>query len=133
MSELFINKEVEINVPVLKVWNVLVKRQYTQQWIKEFSDGNLTTEDWQPGSEIEMTDNDGNVIMKGKVTALEPYIFLKIEFENSDYFEVLRLSAKDNLTLLTAKAGPLAETEYDQHSVVWDKGLQKIKELSEAK
>ena len=30
------------------------------------------------------------------------------------------------------QAGPLEEAEYDEHSLVWDKGLQKIKELSEA-
>lgn len=30
------------------------------------------------------------------------------------------------------QAGPLEEAEYDKHSLVWDKGLQKIKELSEA-
>lgn len=132
MSYQFIKKKIKIHVPVSNVWDVLVKRQYNEQWVKEFSGGNFVTEDWQPGSEIAMKDDKGKVILNGVITGFEPHEFLKAEFKNSDYSEEFRLSAKENITLLTAEAGPVREAEYEKHSSVWDKGLQKIKELSES-
>lgn len=132
MPDQLIKKEIKIHVPASKVWDVLVKRQNIEQWVKEFSDGNFVTEDWQPGSEIAMKDDKGRVILNGVITGFEPRKFLKVEFKDSDYSEEFRLSAKGNVTLLASQAGPIGETEYEEHSLVWDKGLQKIKELSES-
>ena len=131
MSESFINKQIAIAAPVSKVWEVLVKKQYIEQWIYEFSEGNVVTEDWQLNSKIEMTDDDGTVLMEGTITEFEPNRRLKVEFENSDYTEELTLTARDNLTHLSTHAGPVPPAEYEQHSEVWEKGLNKIKELSE--
>lgn len=117
MSKVFIEKEIEIHAPVSKVWAVLVKHQYTKQWINEFSEGNMVTMDWQLGSELAMTDDNSNVIMKGEITAFKPGELLQIEFKDSEYSEIIRLSTKDNATFLSAEAGPLKEAEFKEHSL----------------
>lgn len=132
MSELFVRKEVTIHVPASKVWDVLVKQVYLKHWIKIFSEGMVINEDWQQGSKVEMTDDDGNIIYQGTITVFNPPLFLKIEFEGTKYSETLKLSPRKKGTLLSAQAGPLEETAYEEHTLVWDKGLQKIKELAEA-
>jgi hypothetical protein len=46
--------------------------------------------------------------------------------------EELILIAQSNLIVLSTHAGPVPPIEYQQHSEVWEKGLNKIKKLSEA-
>lgn len=72
------------------------------------------------------------MLMTGTITEFEPNRRLKIEFENSDYTEELTLITKGNLTFLSSSAGPVAQSEHKKHSEVWEKGLNKIKGLSEA-
>ena len=132
MSEQFINGNITIQAPVSKVWSVLVKKQYIEQWINEFSGGNVVTEDWQLNKSIAMTDDNGAVVMKGTITEFEPNRRLKVEFENSEYTETLTLTNKGNFTLLSTDAGPVPPAEHQQHSEIWKKGLNRIKELSEA-
>ena len=132
MPERSIVKEVEIDARTSKVWDVLVRRDYIEQWVKEFSEGNVVTGDWQLGSEVAMTDDDGTVFQTGKVTEFSPNERLEINFEDGAYLEVLQLSAKGGKTLLKSEARPVPETEYDEHAAVWDRGLRKIKELAEA-
>lgn len=132
MYEPFIKTKITIQAPVDKVWEILVKEQYTQQWINEFSGGNVVTEDWQLNSNIAMTDDDGTILIEGTITEFEPNRRLKIEFEHSDYTEELALSEKGNHTLLSSHAGPVDPDKHEQHVEVWEKGLNKIKVLSEA-
>lgn len=79
-----------------------------------------------------MTDADGTVQLEGAVTEFERDRRLKLEFEERGYKEELALSAQDNGTKLSSHAGPVAAAEHKQHSEVWERGLQKIKELAEA-
>ena len=132
MSERHVTKEIEIQAPASSVWDVLVSRSSIEVWAKEFSEGIAVTQDWQLGSNVAMTDDDGRVVQRGSVTVFEPYERLQLEFEESGYTEVLGLSTGDGSTLLTSRAGPVREIEYDVHSSIWDRGLRKIKELSEA-
>lgn len=131
MSEQYINKKIAIQTRISKIWNVLVKKQFTKQWISEFSDGDIVTEDWHLHSKISMTDDAGAVVLEGVITEFEPNQRFKIEFENGEYTEELSLSAQDDHTLLSIHAGPVAPAEHKEHSEVWDKGLKKIKALSE--
>lgn len=132
MSELFIDKNITIQSPVSKVWKVLVKKQYTKQWVSEFSAGDIVTEDWHLNSKIGMTDDDGTVVLEGTITEFETNRRFKVEFENSEYTEELTLIAQGDVILLSIHAGPVAHTEHKEQSEVWEKGLNKIKELSEA-
>ncbi|HYH55236.1 MAG TPA: SRPBCC domain-containing protein [Anseongella sp.] len=132
MPESYIDKKIAIQAPVAKVWNVLVKKQHIQQWIYEFSASHVATEDWQLNTRIAMTDNDGTVLLEGTITEFEPPRRLKVEFEASGYIEELSLTPEGNLTLLYVHAGPVSPAELEEHSKVWEKGLNKIKELAEA-
>ena len=131
MHESFISNKITIQAPVQEVWKVLVEKQYNKQWIDEFSGGNVVTEDWQLNSNVAMTDDQGTVLMVGTITGFEPDRRLKLEFKNSGYSEELTLTAKGDITLLASHAGPVGQAEYNQHSEVWEKGLNKIKALSE--
>ena len=132
VPERHVVREVEIHAPASSVWDVLVMRTSIEVWAREFSEGNIVTEDWQLGSSVAMTDDDGRIVQHGSVTVFEPYERLQLEFEEDGYTEVLGLSTRGSSTLLTSRAGPVHEDEYDAHSSVWDRGLQKIKQLSEA-
>lgn len=132
MNKSFINKSITIHTTVPTVWKVLVTKQYIAKWIYEFSEGNLVTEDWHLDSDITMTDDKGTVILEGTITEFNPNQRLKLEFENSDYTEELTLTTKGSFTILSCHAGPVAHTDHKQHAEVWEKGLNKIKELSEA-
>jgi uncharacterized protein YndB with AHSA1/START domain len=64
MSGPFIDKEIAIHARVSNVWKVLVKKQYINQWIHEFSQGAVVTEDWHLNGAIAMTDDHGTELMK---------------------------------------------------------------------
>jgi uncharacterized protein YndB with AHSA1/START domain len=66
MPEPFINKEIAIQALVSSVWKVLVKKQYIKQWIYEFSQGTVVTEDWHLKGTMAMTDDDGTVLLEGR-------------------------------------------------------------------
>lgn len=132
MHELFIDKKITIRSPVPKAWKVLVKKQYIEQWISEFSKGNIVTEDWHLDRQLAMTDNDGAVLMEGTITEFKPNRRLKIDFEHGNYTEDLTLAAQGNETWISIHAGPVAHADYQMHSEIWEKGLNKIKELAEA-
>ena len=79
MEKLFVNKTIEINAPASKVWYALTRREYTDQWAIEFTGGAEfhIESDWKLGSPVLWTGQDGNVIVQGNVTALEPQKFLR--------------------------------------------------------
>lgn len=131
MNKSFIEQSITIHAPISSVWNVLVKKKYIEEWIKEFSAGNLATEDWRLHSQISMTDNDGKLILQGTITEFNPNQNLKLEFENSEYQEELTLISKGNSTVLSCHAGPVSSADHKKHSEVWEKGLNKMKELAE--
>ncbi len=39
MSKLFVDKSIEINAPIAKVWDVLTRREITGEWAYEFTGG----------------------------------------------------------------------------------------------
>jgi len=54
IEKLFVNKTIEINAPASKVWNVLTRREYTDQWALEFTGGVEfhIESDWKLGSTV---------------------------------------------------------------------------------
>lgn len=131
MQEPFIEKEIAIQAPTSAVWETLVKKQYNQQWISEFSGGKVNTDDWQLHTPVVMTDDNGDAVFEGAIVEFEPNQLLKLEFENGGYVEELTLTSRDQITTLSIHAGPVTPADRPRHSEVWDKGLRKIKNLSE--
>lgn len=147
MPKLFVDKTIEIHAPASKVWEKLTMPDYTAQWASEFTGGAEfhIESDWQLGSPVLWKDQDGNVIVEGNVTALEPNKFLRftvfdvrgekppVTEEDGITFELAEQSGKTTLHVLQGDFSAMPEGEKYQRlsAEVWDRVLPKIKALAE--
>jgi uncharacterized protein YndB with AHSA1/START domain len=145
MDKLFIDKTVEIDAPAAKVWAVLTEREYTDQWVAEFSPGMHLISDWQLGSQVFWNDPSGKTVVEGNVTKVEPgkslrFTVFDVELgrtpvteEDGMTFELMEKDGKTTLHLLHGDFAILAEAQkyYDMTLEAWNNILPKIKELSE--
>ncbi len=147
MEKLFVNKTIEINAPASKVWNALTRREYTDQWALEFTGGAEfhIESDWNPGSPVLWTGQDGSVIVQGNVTSLEPHKFLRftvfdVRGEKPSVTEedgiTYELTEQNGKTLLKISQGDFSTmTEGEKYrnlsAEIWDRVLPKVKELAE--
>jgi uncharacterized protein YndB with AHSA1/START domain len=147
MSKLFVDKSIEINAPVSKVWDVLTDAGYTAEWASEFSGGSpfQIESDWKLNSPVSWKGLDGKTIVEGNVTALEPEKFLRftvfdVRSEKPTVSEedgiTYRLSEKDGKTMLQILQGdfsamPEGEKYRDMSAKIWDRVLPRVKELAE--
>lgn len=142
-----INQSTVINATKEKVWDVLLKDEYTRIWYAEFSPGSKAETDWQEGGKALFTDHTGNGMVT-KVVVNKPGKELIIEYTGlvkqgeEDYEsegakavqggrESYRLSEDAGVTRLETSAD-MSEDMYDMMWAAWEKALQKIKELAEA-
>jgi uncharacterized protein YndB with AHSA1/START domain len=147
MEKLFVEKTIEINVPASKVWNALTRREYTDQWALEFSGGSEfhIESDWNLGSPVLWTGQDGSVIVQGNVTALEPQKFLRftvfdvrvekppVTDEDGITYELTEQNGKTLLRISQGDFSGMAEGEKyrDLSAEIWDRVLPKVKALAE--
>jgi uncharacterized protein YndB with AHSA1/START domain len=137
-----IEKTIEINAPVEKVYQVRINPQFTRAWGNAFSEGAHVESDWKPGSEVVWKYKDGNVGAKGVVVENEPMHRITVAFyddvnekppaQPGQYKEVYTVQTGQQ-SRLQIVAGALPESDVLTHSPLWDKALQKIKELAENK
>ncbi|TME66464.1 MAG: SRPBCC domain-containing protein [Chloroflexi bacterium] len=123
MEKLFVEKSIKVNTPASRVWDVLTKPEFTDQWALEFSGG----------AEL------------GNVTALEPNKFLRftvfdvrgekppVTEEDGITYELTEQNGETMLRLSQGDFSVMAEGEkYHRLSAeVWDRVLPKVKELAE--
>lgn len=147
MPKLFVDKTIEINAPASKVWDILTSPQHTAQWATEFvGEAQFHIEsDWQLGSSVLWKDQDGNVIVEGNVTAVEPNTFLRftvfdvrsekppVAEEDGITYEVIEHDGKTTLRILQGDFSVMPEGEkYHRMSAqIWDRVLLKVKALAE--
>ena len=147
MEKLFVNKTIEINAPASKVWNALTRREFTDQWAPEFTGGAEfhIDSDWKLGSPVVWTKQDGNVIVQGNVTALEPEKFLRftvfdvrgekppVTEEDGITYELTKQDGKTLLKISQGDFSTMAEGEKyrDLSTEIWDRVLLKVKGLAE--
>jgi uncharacterized protein YndB with AHSA1/START domain len=147
MSKLFVDKSIEIDARVTKVWEVLTVRRYTSNWAPEFSGGSpfLIESDWKPGSPVVWKDAEDRTIVEGNVTALDPPKLLRftvfdVRSERPPVKEddgiTYELSEKDDKTRLHVLQGdfsamPDGEKYRDLSAEIWERVLLKVKELAE--
>jgi len=147
MEKLFVNKTIEINALTSKVWDALTRREYTDQWALEFTDGAEfhIESDWKLGSSVLWTGQDGSVIVQGNVTALEPQKFLRfivfdvrgekppVTDEDGITYELTEQNGKTLLKISQGDFSTIAEGEKyrDLSAEIWDRVLPKVKELAE--
>lgn len=143
-----IKKSIEINAPKEKVWDVLLNDKYTRIWYAEFQEGAHAETDWKTGSKAVFSDGSGNGMI-GHIAENKPHELISIEYDgflqdgredyNSDAaravkgtHEIYRLSGHDGHTHLDI-ALDMDDSYFEKMSVAWDKALEKIEQLAEAK
>ena len=147
MPKLFVEKTIESSTPASKVWDVRTSPEYTSEWAPEFSGGAEfhIESDWKPGSSVLWKGQDGNVIVEGNVTAVEPNTFLRftvfdvrgekppVTEEDGITYELTEQTGKTTLRLLQGDFSVMAEGEKYQRlsAEVWDRVLPKVKALAE--
>lgn len=147
MSKLFVDKSIEINAPVAKVWEVLREREYNAKWAPEFSGGSPfhIESDWKVGSPVLWKDAEDKTIVEGNVTALEPEKLLRftvfdirserppVTKEDGITYQFLEKNGKTTLQVLQGDFSvmPDGEKYRDISAEVWDRVLPKVKELAE--
>ncbi len=147
VKKLYVEKAIEINAPLFRVWETLTKPELTAHWAPEFNGGSpfQIESDWQPGSQVVWKGKDGKVMVEGNVTALEPNKFLRFTvfdvrserpLAKEDDGITYKLTEKDGKTTLWVSQGDfsaMAEGEKyrDLSAAVWDRVLPKVKHLAE--
>lgn len=146
MKVIKIKKGIDINAPKEKVWEVLLKDEYTRNWYSEFSPGSHADTDWKVGSKAIFTDHSKRGMIS-RVIANNPAEELAVEYEGfidngiEDFesegakamkggIERYKLSGANGNTHLDIESDmgePWVETMDKQ----WDNALQKIKKLAE--
>ncbi|MXV50930.1 SRPBCC domain-containing protein [Pedobacter sp. HMF7647] len=142
-----IEKTININAPITKVWPVLYRDELTRQWYSEFSTGTYAESDWKEGSKVIFKDESNSGIV-GKVVSNKPE-YLAIEYtgvindDKEDYEsgmakdmagcqEIYKSSEVDGITTLEISCD-MGEPYFEEMSKAWDRALEKIKQLSESK
>lgn len=146
MKKELVEKSVSVNAPRERVWDVLLKDEFTKVWYAEFSEGSHVEGDWSVGGQVTFTDASGSGLV-AKVVAKEPYERIAIEHqavvmngkEERDSEEARNwrgckenylLSRQDGGTTLAIEQ-ELPEEYAESLSAMWDKAPGKIKELAE--
>ena len=141
-----IKKSIAIHAPKEKVWEVLLKDDYTRQWFSEFSEGTHADTDWSVGSKALFTDNTNSgmvakIVENKKAELLSMEYLGSVENGKEEYetemakavkggMEIYKLSENNGVTDLTISCD-MGEDYFDMMSLAWDRALQKIKGLSE--
>ena len=145
MKKLFVDKTVEIDAPVQKVWDVLTNPNFTDQWTNEFMADMIVESDWKMGSAVVWKDISGKVVVEGDVTKIEPKKVLRyttfdvetgrtpVTEEDGITFELSGYEGKTKLHILHGDFATMKEGQkyYDMTLDAWNKIVPKIKELAE--
>jgi len=146
MEKVLIKKSIDINAPREKIWHVLTDDALLRDWYNAFQAGSYAETDWKEGSKVIFRDSEGNGMI-GKIAVNKPYEIISTEFQGmlvngkedtesqeanniKGYFETYRISGTSNNNRLDIELD--TSDEYaDMFNNMWDKALQRIKELAE--
>jgi uncharacterized protein YndB with AHSA1/START domain len=147
MPKLFVDKSIEINAPVAKVWDVLTERGYTAKWAPEFSGGSPfhIESDWKAGGPVFWKDSEGKTVVEGNVTALEPEKLLRftvfdvrserppVAEEDGITYQLSEEAGKTRFRVLQGDFSVMhgGEKYRNMSAEIWDRVLPKVKELAE--
>lgn len=141
-----IQKSIVIKAPKEKVWDVLFTDPYIRIWYNEFAVGCYAVTDWKLGSKAVFKDESESGLI-GEIVANQPNQLLTIEYTGvldrgaEDYEsdmanqmkggrETYKISETDGRTYLEVELD-IAQEYFEMMSSMWDKALEKIKELAE--
>jgi uncharacterized protein YndB with AHSA1/START domain len=145
-----IEKSIEINAPVGKVWNTMFEDATYREWTSEFHPGSHFRGDWGEGSKMLFIGPDeegGEMGMVSRITENRPHEYVSIEHigiykngvEDTESEDAKKWSpAYENYTF-TEKDG-VTEVRIDQDiedehkkmfEEMWDRALRRLKEIAE--
>ena len=145
MKKLFVDKTIEINASSAKVWDVITKKEFTDQWTNEFMADMTVESDWKIGSAVVWKDISGKVVVEGNVTRIKPAKFLRFTTfdvetgripageEDGITFELAGHEGKTKLHVSHGDFAVMKEGQkyYDMTMDAWNKIVPKIKKLAE--
>lgn len=136
-----LKKQITIKAPAEKVWNTLTNIELVKQWATAFFQGTYVETDWKIGSPV-VWKTHGTVGASGVVVINTPHSLLKVDYYDDvnarppsgtpgDYAETFILQPADGKTALTIYSGLLTVKHTKEHSPMWDKALELLKEIAE--
>ena len=132
MSNLFVEKSIEINAPVSKVWQVFTNPAMTRQMGGEY------VSDWKVGSGFGWKGPDGKMLTNGTILQIEPEKRLKHNLLNPNSTVIseitYELREENGRTVLYAREDfthPVTEEEYSDAMDGWDVALAALKDVAE--
>lgn len=146
MEKVFIEKEITINAPGEKVWEVLTTDEPYRKWTFVFCEGSHFQTDWNEGSKVLFKTPSGEGLVS-KVVEIKPNEIISLEHQGvlvnneevydneeaemwKDNKEIYTLSEKDGKTVL--KIYQEIDKSFEEWSkFTWDKALKILKELAE--
>lgn len=143
-----IEKEIDVDAPRERVWEVLTSDSTYRQWTAAFMAGSHAETDWQEGSSVRFLGPDGTGLV-GRVVVSRPPDLLDVEYTGvvggghedttseqarpwSGTHETYRLTEAGGGTHLAISA-PMEDAYYDDMAGAWDRALAMVKELAEAR
>lgn len=148
MTARLIEKQIDVDAPRERVWDVLTGDATYRTWTAEFAEGSYAETDWQEGSGVRFLGPDGTGLV-GRVVASRRPELLDVEYtgvvgggSDDTTSELARAWAGTHETYRLAEAGggtrlaisaPMSDPHYDDMVVAWDRALTRVKELAEAR
>lgn len=136
MPNNYIEKVIDINAPVSKVWRV-----FTDPFLSRQLGGEYVSE-WKVGSSFSWKGLDGQQLTNGSIVTIEPEKLLQHRLLSSD-----ETSAESEISVITYKfeeangrttlraredfSHPVSDEEFDGVAEGWESALQSVKEIAE--
>lgn len=142
VEEGVIKKSVSISATADVIWDILLNPN--NQWGNAFGGGAFVKTDWKQGSEVIWTDTSGEIGARGIVKEHQPGEYLQVDMyddvnpapgtETGTYAEKYQLVKGDNGNYtLNIESGPLVYKYINEHTKMWDKALEIIKDIAEGR
>lgn len=135
MPNQFVEKSIEINAPVSKVWRVFTDPQLTRQIGGEY------VSEWQVGASLRWKGPDGQMQTNGTILKIEPEKLLQHNLFGSDEPSENVISVityefheQNNVTTIHARedfSNPVSDAAYTDALEGWDAALQAVKAIAE--
>ncbi|MFC5382616.1 SRPBCC family protein [Aquipuribacter nitratireducens] len=148
MSTRPIEKQIDVEAPRERVWEVLTADATYRQWTAEFAEGSFAETDWQEGSSVRFLGPEGTGLV-GRIAASRRPELLDVEYTgvvsgggDDTESEEARLWSGTHETYRLADAGggthlmisaPMEDAYYDDMVAAWERALARVKELAEAR
>jgi uncharacterized protein YndB with AHSA1/START domain len=134
MNNPIIEKTIEINASVQKVWRVFTDPAITRQMGGEY------VSEWKVGSSIGWKGQDGNFYTNGTILAIQPEKLIQHELldlkDNTRLLSVItyEFNERGERTVLTAReelSYKMSADQLDDTSAGWDFALRMVRETAE--